>query len=195
MLYTTTRLIAEAHNQNLDLDFILFTGVAGAAHSNLGQWDVVVAKSFVQHDMDARPIYERFIIPGLGISKIETNMNLRKWAINSLEKINLESFKPFRNVFSGLIATGDKFIDNRKDMDLLLENFEDLKAVEMEGAAVAQVLALESIPLITVRVISDNADQNAAISFEKFLVEYESKSWNLINFLLLNIMDINNYGY
>ena len=76
-------------------------------------------------------------------------------------------------------------------MEFLLKNFNELKAVEMEGAAVAQVSNLESIPLLTIRVISDNADSNAASSFEKFLLEYQYKSWNLINSLLLNIMDIN----
>ena len=76
-------------------------------------------------------------------------------------------------------------------MEFLLKNFNELKAVEMEGAAVAQVSNLESIPLLTIRVISDNADSNAATSFEKFLLEYQYKSWNLINWLLVNIMDIN----
>ena len=62
--------------------------------------------------------------------------------------------------------------------------------MKWKEAAVAQVSNLESIPLLTIRVISDNADNNAASSFEKFLLEYQHKSWNLINSLLLNIMDI-----
>ena len=79
--YTTTRLLTEANKLKLDLDLILFTGVAGAADPKLNQWDVVVATSFVQHDMDARPIYKKFVIPGLNISKIETDLNLKNWAI------------------------------------------------------------------------------------------------------------------
>lgn len=188
--YATTRLIAQANKQKLDLDLILFTGVAGAADPELKQWDVVVATSFVQHDMDARPIYKKYVIPGLNISKIETDKHLKNWALESLTKISKKSFDPFKKIYSGLIATGDKFIDNKKEMEFLVKNFNELKAVEMEGAAVAQVSNLESIPLLTIRVISDNADSNAASSFEKFLLEYQYKSWNLISWLLSNIMNI-----
>ena len=69
--YAATRLISEADKQNLNLDFILFTGVAGAACSSLSQWDIVVAKSFIQHDMDARPLFKQYVIPGLKLHQLK----------------------------------------------------------------------------------------------------------------------------
>ena len=61
----------------------------------------------------------------------------------------------------------------------------------MEGGAVSQIAIIESIPLLLIRVISDNADHSAADSFEKFVVEYNKKSWELIKELLLNIKSLN----
>ena len=61
----------------------------------------------------------------------------------------------------------------------------------MEGGAVSQVSILESIPLLVIRVISDNADHSAAISFERFVAKYNEHSWDLINSLFLNIKDLN----
>ena len=50
----TTRVINSTAN-NRKVDFLIFTGVAGAANKLVKQWDIVLADSIVQHDMDARP--------------------------------------------------------------------------------------------------------------------------------------------
>ena len=42
-------------------------------------------------------------------------------------------------------------------------------AVEMEGAAVAQVCAESNVPFGVVRTISDGADHGASVDFVKFL--------------------------
>ena len=54
----------------------------------------------------------------------------------------------------------------------------------MEGAAVAQVAYQEKIPFLIVRVISDSADEEAALKFNEFLKLYEKHSWNLIKIFL-----------
>ena len=55
--------------------------------------------------------------------------------------------RSFGEIKSGLIATGDKFISHSEQVKFLLKDFPELKAVEMEGGSVAQVLLLESIPI------------------------------------------------
>ena len=121
--------------------------------------------------------------------------NLSKWAIDSLKyKAKDGLLKSFGKVKSGLIATGDKFIGDSNQIKILLKDLPELKAVEMEGGAVAQVLLLESIPYLAIRVISDNADEDAHESFFKFLKKYEIESWNLIKSLLMNISNIPNIG-
>ena len=57
----------------------------------------------------------------------------------------------------------------------------------MEGAAVAQVASQEGIPWVITRVISDEANSNAAQNFSEFLVKYKEKSWLLLNTILLGI--------
>ena len=62
----------------------------------------------------------------------------------------------------------------------------DLKAVEMEGAAVAQVSYQENIPWVIIRVISDSADDSAADEFSDFVSCYSKSSWHLIWSILIN---------
>lgn len=52
---TTTTLI-----NKFDVDFILFTGVAGAVNEHLEIGDVVIGNGLYQHDMDARPFLINF---------------------------------------------------------------------------------------------------------------------------------------
>jgi adenosylhomocysteine nucleosidase len=41
-------------------------------------------------------------------------------------------------------------------------------ACEMEGASIAQVCYLNDIPFVVIRSISDNAENNAHMDYEKF---------------------------
>ena len=54
----------------------------------------------------------------------------------------------------------------------------------MEGAAVAQVAEQENIPWLVLRVISDNADDSAANSFNSFIQIYKNNSSNLLLIIL-----------
>ena len=92
----------------------------------------------------------------------------------------------FGKVKTGLIATGDRFIAKKSLLDKLARELPGLCAVEMEGAAVAQVACQENVPWLVVRVISDCADTDAAQTFNAFLKDYEKYSWNLIEVLLKN---------
>ena len=62
-----TRLLSMKY-ENVGVAMIFFTGVAGGIDEKLNQWDIVLADSLVQHDMDARPMFEKFEIPSLSPS-------------------------------------------------------------------------------------------------------------------------------
>ena len=74
-------------------------------------------------------------------------------------------------------------------LQTLRDALPNLLAVEMEGAAVAQVAEQEGVPWLVLRVISDGADEAAAQSFEDFVKRYEEKAWRLIEALLQRCND------
>lgn len=166
------------------VDGIVFIGLAGAAHPDLRVGDVVIATELIQHDMDASglPIFEKFEIPLLGVKRFpahpqwvaaasaEAERYLRK---EFFDEVDADLRREFRldqpKLHTGLIASGDQFINDAAVIARLRAELPDLLAIEMEGAAVAQVCYEFGKPIAVVRVISDAADHAAAADFPKFL--------------------------
>ena len=172
----TTRLLSSKYNSK-SVDTAIFTGVAGAVDSKLKKWDVILANSVIQHDMDARPIFDKFVIPALQSKKIIPDIDFLDKTFKELTKKN---FSNFGSLYKGCIATGDLFISNREKINQLSREIPGLYAVEMEGAAFAQVAFQEKVNWLVIRTISDEANENASSDFNKFLIEYKSKSFDLI---------------
>lgn len=181
---TVTHLIVE-----FGINQLIFTGVAGAISSDLSIGDVVVAESLIQHDLDARPIMERFEIPLLGKKELFATtelINLAKITVTELIDSDvlmkilhdsvLNSFfisKP--KVFVGQIASGDHFFSKTEEKESLKKILPNLLCVEMEGAAVAQVCFEYKVPFVVIRVISDKAGDNSEIDFAEFVSKVASK--------------------
>ena len=111
---------------------------------------------------------------------------IHSWAFKTLKKGIKKDLKKFGNIFDGVVGTADKFISSKEDRNKIRKELPSIQAVEMEGAAVAQVLEQEKVPWIIVRVISDEADNNAEQNFNTFLKEYSKISWELVKLLLIN---------
>jgi adenosylhomocysteine nucleosidase len=180
---TTTTLI-----NKFDVQFVLFTGVAGAVDQSLNIGDVVIANGLYQHDMDARPIFDQYQIPLTSKIVFEPeNQHVQKAMlaaenfVNKLDTkitgellIKYSIFTP--KVHTGMIASGDKFIsDSSNHSDLkFTRNDNKTLAVEMEGAAVAQVCDDYKIPYVIIRTISDKADHSSHIDFQSFIKDIAS---------------------
>lgn len=190
---TTTTLI-----NKFNVDFVIFTGVAGAVDDSLNIGDVVIGSELYQHDMDARPIFPRFQIPltdaSLFSPKQEDIDSLQKAAYQFTQQIQqkipektLSKFSIFKpKVYTGVIASGDQFISDPKTHDSLKLDSKKVLSVEMEGAAVAQVCHEHSIPFTVVRTISDKADHSASVDFQSFVSEITSHySEGIISNLLI----------
>ena len=162
----------------------MFTGVAGAADSTLNIGDIVIGDKLVQHDMDVSPlaVFSKYEIPLLGLTYFRTEnsiiQNAKKSALYYIENVMhteiaaqyLEEFKITRpNVVVGTIASGDQFVADSNKVQALCKDIDNLKCIEMEGAALAHVCYENNIPFIVFRVISDNADEHADINFPKFV--------------------------
>ncbi len=146
---------------------IVFTGVAGSGDQHVNVGDIVVADSLVQHDMDASPLFPRFEVPLTGLTRFATDVALT-------ERLAAAAAKTTR-VHRGLIASGDQFIGRLQQITALKTALPDLLAVEMEGAAVAQVCFELGIPFAVIRTISDNANDEAAVDFLHFIQTVASR--------------------
>lgn len=167
---------------------IIFSGVAGALDPNLRVGDVVVGKRLWQHDMDASPIFPPLEIPLLGASSFECDFRLREILEQSAAEFVRHEFQeaigaaaaaelgiPSPRVFSGDIASGDRFVASGADRQAVRSRVPSALCVEMEGGAVAQVCHEQGIPLGVVRVISDSANEYAAVDFDLFVKKAASQ--------------------
>ena len=116
-----TRLISTVFKRK-SVDVLFFFGVAGAIDSNLKQGDIVIASKLVQHDMDARPIFDQYVIPPLNQKILSADLKWLNWASTILGKANL---KEFGSINTGLIATGDKFVSKKNEVKQLKDDFEN----------------------------------------------------------------------
>lgn len=148
---------------------ILFTGVAGglAAHVNVG--DVVVGTELLQHDMNASPLFPQYEVPLLGRARFQADEIMTKCLMDSAAQA-----LPNAQVHAGLIVSGDQFVSSASESQRLQSNISDALAVEMEGAALAQVCHAYGIPLAVVRTLSDRADDNAHTDFLQFVKDVAS---------------------
>jgi adenosylhomocysteine nucleosidase len=165
---STATMLIERHK----VQRILFTGVAGAVASHVNVGDVVVGNGYLQHDMDASPLFPRFEIPYTGISRYSGDDNLVAILLEALRAINMPASGPKAfKIHEGLILSGDRFVSSLAEVQSLRSLLPDALCVEMEGAAIAQVCHDYDIPFAAVRSISDKADDNAHVDFPKFVSE------------------------
>lgn len=152
---------------------IVMTGLAGALDDRLAIGDVVIADRVIQHDLDARPLFPRHEVPLLGVAEIAADPVLSDRLARAAETIEAPAWLALERprVWRGLVASGDQFFASAEATAALHALLPDALAVEMEGAAVAQVCYEHGVPFAIARVISDTASHQAAVDFARFLRE------------------------
>lgn len=160
---TTTLLL-----QAFEVNELWFTGVAGGLAPQVQVGDVVVADALVQHDMDASPLFARHELPGLGLSHLQAPAALIDEVVGVVAQAQPQP------VHRGLVLSGDQFVASAGQVAELVQRLPGALAVEMEGAAVAQVCHAFDRPCVIVRTISDRADEAAPQDFGRFIAEVAS---------------------
>lgn len=166
------------------VDQIIFTGIAGAVDKDLRPGDIVISTHLLQHDFgkvtDETFTYWPMEMPQAdgserSVPRFDAEPELVELAMKAgrqtdFQKIFLATsrskenkWKP--NVVEGVIVTGDQFISSLKKREWLREQF-GASAVEMEGAAVAQVCVTYDVPFVVIRSISDWADDIAGGTYK-----------------------------
>ena len=179
---TATALI-----ERFDVTEIVFTGVAGGLAPGVNVGDMVVATEFLQHDMDASPLFAQYEVPLYGRSHFPTDpkltqslkiaaqeilQNPAQWMdMDVLRELHVLSPK----MHAGMVVSGDRFVSTTAESRDLQVRQPKALAVEMEGAAVAQVCLDYGVPFGAVRTISDRADDSATVDFSRFIQEVASR--------------------
>jgi len=183
---TTTLLI-----EHFKPDKVIFTGIAGAVNQQLQPGDIVIAEKTAHHDMGT-------IWPeGLFHKGVKNRLNgwenpvffdgdeqLLKLAERAAKQVEFSSIRTISGqmspkVVKGVVVTGDAFIASADKCAELRKKL-NADAVEMEGAAVAQLCFQRGIGFLVIRSISDNADEGAVLDKQTFYILASKNSSSLV---------------
>lgn len=137
-------------------DAIINAGIAGGMNQNVHVCDVVVSNEVLPHDLDLHFLQD--YPPYCGI--YPSDKTLMDLALKTCAEFDVKAF-------TGRIVSGEAFIsDNAVKADIL--NRLNPYAVDMESSAVGHCAYLNQVPFVSIRCISDNADDEGAMSFDQF---------------------------
>ena len=133
-------------------DLLISAGLSGG-FGETKKYDIVLGTEFFEHDFDLTAIgYKIAQKPGDNEPLI------------SARELNNDISKKFPFVKKGVFVTGDSFISSKEKHDFLKKNFDPI-ACDMESAAVAMVAQRFDIPFVSVRMVSDGADDDSAATY------------------------------
>jgi adenosylhomocysteine nucleosidase len=164
---------------NFKPDHVIFTGVAGGINPELKTGDIVLAEKTVQHDL-GRQMADKFTnisVPNpisgkknpIYFPADDRLLRLAEKTCYNIEftEMDIGGYSRTPKVIKGLVVTGDTAIISSSRKKQLRDSLQ-ADAVEMEGAAVAQICHQFDIPCLVIRSISDSADENAQKDFNEF---------------------------
>ena len=156
----TTQILID----KFEIEYVINVGSAATANDELEIGDIVIGENLVQHDFDITAFgHKKGYISNIGESVKSAKVLVKKFesAINNMDNIDYK-------IKIGTIASGDIFCTDITMKKKINSKF-NADAIEMEGAAIAQVCYLDKVPFIIVRSISDNPNGNNNITFEEYL--------------------------
>lgn len=171
----TTQILID----QFQVERVIFTGVAGAVHPDLTIGDIVVSTDCIQHDIDVSPLgFAPGQIPFTDQWIWSADQELMQQAIEAGKELEAGV-----QVVSGRILSGDQFVASREKVQWLYEQFQ-AHCTEMEGASVGQVCAMNSVPFVVVRSMSDKADGSAHVNFVEFTKLASERSYAIVRNML-----------
>lgn len=130
------------------VDMIINSGCAGSLLAKVKIMDVVFSSYVTYHDFSPTRIME-YSMPDQG--KVKASSFLVDKAVLAIGE--MESY----NYFIGPICSGDCFVTDDKMRDEI-QIKTGAMAVDMESASIGHIAALNRVPFVSIRTISDFAD-------------------------------------
>ena len=170
--------------QQFKPDAIINTGSAGGFDAELNVGDVVISTEVRHHDVDVTAFgYEIGQVPQMPAA-FSAHPALIDAAEQSIQALG------FCKTKKGLIATGDSFICDPARIAVIRQQFPAMLAVEMEGAAIAQVCFMLNTPFVVIRSLSDIAGKESPQSFEAYLEVASKNSSAMVQQLLSRLAKV-----
>lgn len=155
-------------------DLVINTGVAAGAGDDVSVMDIVVADSLAHHD---------FWCIGEEWGQVPGCPRLFPAKVPSIAGSGVQGIK------TGLIASGELFISRKEEIDTIRSHFPEVKAVDMESAAIAQACCLRGVSFMCLRVISDSpwTSHDNSRQYENFWEEAPQKSFAAVSEILSSL--------
>ncbi|SHE93759.1 5'-methylthioadenosine/adenosylhomocysteine nucleosidase [Clostridium fallax] len=158
---------------------IINTGIAGSLNEKVKVCDIVISDNVTYYDVRQMQMKNSFPFKTF----FTANKQLKKIAIKAYENSILKDY----SYHIGRIITGESFVSDDNLKATIIKDYKPY-CVEMEGAAIGHVADINGIPFIIIRSISDNADDNTSLSYDKF----KDIASNNAALLILNMLSIIN---
>ena len=144
------RMINEFHP-----DCIISSGCAGGNGDDINIQDITVSSELCYHDVYCGRAIDDTTVYGQ-VQGLPARYQADPWLLEKAQAVTNSSLFTFHSsLHTGLIVTGDWFVDTKEKMREIIGHFPEAKAVDMESCAIAQTCYINKVPFISFRVISD----------------------------------------
>ena len=168
----TLRLIEHIHP-----DLVINSGVAGGASDDIGIGEVLVADRIAYHDVWCGPGTEYGAADGYDLFFHPYEKGLDGCKAKELK------------VKYGLICSGDKFIHTAEEIKDIRSHFDNVMAVDMESAAIAQACASCGVPVMIVRVMSDQPGKGDNVAqYKDFWGVAPKKTFECVEHIIKDVL-------
>lgn len=158
------------------VDYILNAGLSGAVQK-LRREDMVAVETYVECDFDLTAIGY-----GLGVKA-----DGQKYIYNADEKLMSYALMS-EGIIKAKAGTGDIFLTDKARKDLYKDTF-GIDCFDMETAAIASVCDKCGVPMLSLRKISDDADDCSVEDYREMNERQESCLTELLVNILARILE------
>lgn len=164
-----------------NVNAIINSGTAGGMDPRLKIFDTVISTEVCYHDV-AQDILTEFH-PWMKSVFFEADQKLIE-----LSKAAVEKTKFPGKVFWGRMVTGESFI-TEEGRQKINDEFAPL-TVDMETASIAHVCYVNHIPFISVRCVTDTAEESGVSNFEENCAKASAIAKNIVVAILNEAADV-----
>lgn len=138
------------------VDGILNSGTCGGLDENIKVFDTIAATACVYHDVEDTILTE--FHPWIDSPYFPSDPVL----LEKLKRLSLSY-----PMHCGVIATGEYFVESEEQRLHLRRRYPSVLGIDMESCAIAHACYVNAVPFLSVRTVTDNAQESGLENFEQ----------------------------